>query len=279
MILDRVQKTARARRASSRRTVLRSTTTAVAGAAAVLLALTACTGGGAATSNSTPVSGGTLTYASGDAEPTCLDPHVGGNYPQALLSTQYIEELTALDDGKPVPALAESWTTSDDGKTLTFRLRDDVRFSDGTAFDAAAVVANIEHVQDPATASSTGYLALQSITKATATDDHTVTLTLSRPDSALLESFSQPWVGMESPKALQRPQAENCESPVGTGPFTITAGSTATGSPSRRTTTTGAARSRGSTASPGASCPTRPRGTRRCSPVRWTSSTTRSPTS
>ena len=77
-------------------------------------------------------------------------------------------------------------------------------------------------MQDPATASSTGYLALQSIDKATATDDHTVTLSLSRPDSALLESFSQPWVGMESPKALQRTQAANCESPVGTGPFRIT---------------------------------------------------------
>ncbi|WP_144711024.1 ABC transporter substrate-binding protein [Curtobacterium pusillum] len=206
MILDSVQKT----------------TAAVAGAAALLLVLAGCTGGGAATSSSTPVTGGTLVYASGDAEPTCLDPHVGGNYPQALLSSQYIEELTALDDGKPVPALAKSWTTSDDGKTLTFTLRDDVTFTDGTAFDAAAVVANIEHVQDPATASSTGYLALQSITKATATDDHTVTLTLSRPDSALLESFSQPWVGMESPKALQHSQAVNCESPVGTGPFEVT---------------------------------------------------------
>ncbi|MFS2029018.1 MULTISPECIES: ABC transporter substrate-binding protein [unclassified Curtobacterium] len=206
MILDSVQKT----------------TAVVAGAAALLLVLAGCTGGGTATSNSTPVDGGTLTYASGDAEPTCLDPHVGGNYPQALLSTQYIEELTALDDGKPVPALAKSWTTSDDGRTLTFTLRDDVTFTDGTPFDAAAVVANIEHVQDPATASSTGYLALQSITKATATDDHTVTLTLSRPDSALLESFSQPWVGMESPKALDRSQAVNCESPVGTGPFEVT---------------------------------------------------------
>ncbi|MCC8906750.1 MULTISPECIES: ABC transporter substrate-binding protein [unclassified Curtobacterium] len=206
MILDSVQKT----------------TAVVAGAAALLLVLAGCTGGGTATSNSTPVDGGTLTYASGDAEPTCLDPHVGGNYPQALLSTQYIEELTALDDGKPVPALAKSWTTSDDGRTLTFTLRDDVTFTDGTPFDAAAVVANIEHVQDPATASSTGYLALQSITKATATDDHTVTLTLSRPDSALLESFSQPWVGMESPKALERSQAVNCESPVGTGPFEVT---------------------------------------------------------
>ncbi len=209
MKLDSVQKN-RSRVAAS-----------LAGAAAILLAVTACTGGGGSAS-STPVAGGTLVYASGDAEPTCLDPHVGGNYPQALLSSQYIEELTALEGGRPVPALATSWTTSGDGKTLTLRLRDDVTFTDGTPFDAAAVVANIEHVQDPATASSTGYLALQSITKATATDDHTVTLTLSRPDSALLESFSQPWVGMESPKALERSQAQNCESPVGTGPFRIT---------------------------------------------------------
>ena len=211
MILDRVQKT-RARALFT-----------AAGATAVLLALTACTGGGTATDAGTPVSGGTLTYASGDAEPTCLDPHVGGNYPQALLATQYIEMLTGLDrDGAPTPALATKWTTSSDGKTLTLDLRDDVTFSDGTPFDAAAVVANIEHVQDPATASSTGYLALQSITKATATDDHTVTLSLSRPDSALLESLSQPWVGMESPKALERKQATNCESPVGTGPFRVT---------------------------------------------------------
>lgn len=206
MILDSVQKTV----------------AAVASATAVVLVLAGCSGAGTSTTSSKPVSGGTLTYASGDAEPTCLDPHVGGNYPQALLATQYIEELVGLEDGEPTPELATKWTTSDDGKTLTFTLRDDVTFTDGTPFDAAAVVANIEHVQDPATASSTGYLALQSITKATATDDHTVTLSLSRPDSALLESFSQPWVGMESPKALERKQATNCESPVGTGPFAVT---------------------------------------------------------
>lgn len=206
MILDSVQKTV----------------AAVASATAVVLVLAACSGPGTSTTSSKPVSGGTLMYASGDAEPTCLDPHVGGNYPQALLATQYIEELVGLEDGEPTPELATKWTTSDDGRTLTFTLRDDVTFTDGTPFDAAAVVANIEHVQDPATASSTGYLALQSITKATATDDHTVTLSLSRPDSALLGSFSQPWVGMESPKALERKQATNCESPVGTGPFAVT---------------------------------------------------------
>jgi len=212
MILDPVQKTP----------ALRRIVTGVASAATILLAVAACSGGGAPGDSSTPVRGGTLTYASGDAEPTCLDPHVGGNYPQALLATQYIEELVGLDDGEPTPELATKWSTSDDGKTLTFTLRDDVTFTDGTPFDAAAVVANIEHVQDPATASSTGYLALQSIAKATATNDRTVTLSLSRPDAALLESFSQPWVGMESPKALQRKQATNCESPVGTGPFRVT---------------------------------------------------------
>ncbi|GAH39621.1 unnamed protein product, partial [marine sediment metagenome] len=113
MKLDSVQKS-RARVAAS-----------LAGAATILLAVTACTGGGGGSTSSTPVAGGTLVYASGDAEPTCLDPHVGGNYPQALLSSQYIEELTALEDGRPVPALAESWKTSSDGTTLTFRLRDD----------------------------------------------------------------------------------------------------------------------------------------------------------
>jgi len=220
MKLDCVQKPLPPRRrASSTRLA-----SAIAGAATILLAVTACSAGsGEAGTSSTPVRGGTLTYASGDAEPTCLDPHVGGNYPQALLASQYIEQLVALDaDRKPEPALATSWDTSDDGMTLTFHLRQGVTFTDGTPFDAAAVVRNIEHVQDPATASSTGYLALQSIAEATATDDDTVRLTLSRPDSALLESFSMPWVGMESPTALDRSQKVNCESPVGTGPFRVT---------------------------------------------------------
>jgi peptide/nickel transport system substrate-binding protein len=207
MILDRVQKSL--------------------GAAALLivgaLALAGCSGTGSTNTTSALRSGGTLTYASGDAEPTCLDPHVGGNYPQALLASQYIEELVSMgNDRIAKPDLATSWSTSADGLTWTFHLRKNVEFSDGTAFNAAAVVRNIEHVQDPTTASSTGYLALQSIAKATATDAHTVTLTLSRPDSALLESLSQPWVGIESPKALSRSQATNCESPVGTGPFIVT---------------------------------------------------------
>jgi peptide/nickel transport system substrate-binding protein len=186
------------------------------------LLLSGCTAGSSNAPHDKPVVDGTLTYASGDAEPTCLDPHVGGNYPQALISSQYLESLVSRDkDGTIIPWLAKSWTESPDGRAWDFILRDDVRFTDGTPFDAAAVQANVAHVQDPATASSTGYLALQKVTSTEAIGAHEVRFTLAVPDSALLESLSQPWVAMESPAALKRSKDENCASPVGTGPFSV----------------------------------------------------------
>lgn len=199
--------------------------TTVAGLLAAALLLAGCAGSGGNGEPSAagdPVSGGTLVYASGDAEPTCLDPHVGGNYPQALLAGQYLETLyTKDDDGAIVPWLASGAEASADGKTWTLKLRDGITFTDGTALDAATVKANIEHLQDPDTASSTGYLAVAKIKTMDVVDDTTLRLNLSAPDSALLESFSMPWVAMESAKALKRSQAENCASPVGTGPFTV----------------------------------------------------------
>lgn len=188
-----------------------------------LLALTACTPGGTTASpESTPSTGGTLVYASGDAEPTCLDPHVGGNYPQALLASQFLEPLVTLDSsGTIVPWLASAWETSEDGLTLTLTIRSDVSFTDGTPLTADAVRRNLEHLRDPATASSTGYLALERIVGMRSADDHTLVLSLSAPDSSLLESLSQPWLAIESPAGLARTQEENCAAPIGTGPFVV----------------------------------------------------------
>ncbi|GGF21150.1 peptide ABC transporter [Subtercola lobariae] len=194
-------------------------------AAATALLLAACTTGPSGTSASStaaPVTGGTLVYATGDAEPTCLDPHVGGNYPQALVATQYLEELVSRDkSGAIIPWLATAWKESSDGLTWDFTLKPGVTFTDGTPFDAAAVAANVAHIQNPATGSSTGYLALSKVTSVEAVDALTARFTLSTPDSALLDSLTQPWLAMESPTALARSQADNCESPVGTGPFIV----------------------------------------------------------
>ena len=172
--------------------------------------------------NSEPVTGGTLVYASGDAEPTCLDPHVGGNYPQALVSSQYLESLVSKNsDGEIIPWLASEWEESDDGLSWTFTLQDDVTFTDGTPLTSKAVAANIAHLKDPETGSSTGYLALAKVASVEEVDELTARVVLSEPDSALLDSLSQPWLAIESPRALERSEEENCESPVGTGPFVV----------------------------------------------------------
>jgi len=170
--------------AASRPRRLRRTARAAAPAAVLALALAACSGGGGdAQDDATPRTGGTLVYATGDAEPTCLDPHVGGNYPQALISTQYLEPLVGRDaDGTILPWLATEWTTSDDGLTWDFTLADDVTFTDGTPFDAAAVKANIEHLQDPDTGSSTGYLAVQKVESVEVVDATHARFHLSAPD-------------------------------------------------------------------------------------------------
>ena len=193
---------------------------AIASAIAVVLLATGCAAPTA--ENTEPVEGGTLVYASGDAEPTCLDPHVGGNYPQALVSSQYLEPLVSKNSaGEIIPWLATEWTESADGLNWDITVRDDVEFTDGTPLNAEAVQANIEHLLDPATASSTGYLALGKVSATEIVDEYTIRLTLSAPDSSLLDSLSMPWVAIQSPTALERSQEENCASPVGTGPFIV----------------------------------------------------------
>ncbi|GLK18864.1 ABC transporter substrate-binding protein [Herbiconiux flava] len=168
----------------------------------------------------TPVAGGTLTYATGFGEPTCLDPHVGGNMPQALVGTNVLESLFSQDEtGAIVPWLAESGVAADDGLSWDVTLRDGIAFTDGTPMDAEAVKANVEHMKDPETASSTAILALGKVSSVDVVSPTVARFVLSEPDSALLESLAQTWLAMESPAGLERGMEANCEAPIGTGPF------------------------------------------------------------
>ena len=169
-----------------------------------------------------PVEGGTLVYASGDAEPTCLDQHVGGNYPQALISGQFLESLVSRDEsGEIIPWLAESWEPSDDQLAWEFTLREGIEFTDGTPLDAEAVKVNVEHLKDPATQSSTGYLAVGKVDTVEVVSDRVARFVLSAPDSALLESLAQPWTAIQSPAGIARGMDANCQAPIGTGPFVV----------------------------------------------------------
>jgi peptide/nickel transport system substrate-binding protein len=196
-----------------------------AGLAAVALFLAGCSGAsdaGADEPSGEPRPGGTLTYATGDVEPACLDPIVLGNVPQALISTQYLEPLFHQDEkGEIQPWLATSWQWSDDRLSLDITVRDDVHFTDGAPLNASTIAANVAHIKDPATLSSTALLALEKVESVEEVSDLTARLHLSAPDNALLESFAQVWVPIQSQDALARGVDENCLSPVGTGPFKV----------------------------------------------------------
>ena len=89
-----------------------------------------------------------------------------GDQPLDLLPAQP-EPLVGRDvDGRIQPWLATDWEVSDDGLTWDLTLAEGITFTDGTALDAEAVKVNIEHLQDPDTASSTGYLAVAKIAEA-----------------------------------------------------------------------------------------------------------------
>lgn len=159
------------------------------------------------------VEGGTITYAHAQ-EPPCL---WGGWVQQAYLSRQVFDSLVSYDDGKIVPWLATSWEESKDRKTITFQLRKDVKFTDGTPFDAAAVAANY-----PSWAAGIGWHSFTYMTGAKATGKYTVQLSLSEPNPEIYNVLANGHYGLQSPTALKNNSTEkNCLQPVGTGPWVV----------------------------------------------------------
>ncbi|MCU1598139.1 MAG: peptide transporter substrate-binding protein [Glaciihabitans sp.] len=199
-------------------------TLSVAALALVLASgLVACAGqSGSTVASSKPVYGGTLTYLQ-DRSETCLDPEVGGDIPQAMIGQQVTDDLVYEGPGGKIePWLAKSWTVSPNGLTYTFTVRDDVKFTDGTAFNAAAVKTNLDRVVDPKTGSSTdgGYIA-PFYANSKVLSPYVLQVNLKQPDTALLNVLAQGYIGIESPAGIARGQEKNCADPIGTGPFKI----------------------------------------------------------
>lgn len=160
-----------------------------------------------------------MTYGH-QQEPPCV---YGGWIEQGYLSQQVLDTLVAYDDEKNVvPALATAWESSDDGLTWTFTLREGPTFSDGTPVDAEAIAANIDYWLGGG--NSTAFVWLDGyVTGAQATAPDTVRLTLDKPYPRLGENLSQPYFGIQSPRALkERTPEQNCSAPIGSGPFTVT---------------------------------------------------------
>ncbi|WP_102107617.1 ABC transporter substrate-binding protein [Oceaniglobus roseus] len=132
-----------------------------------------------------------------------------------------VERLVYIDlDGTPKPWLASGWEVSDDQTRITFTLRDGLTFTDGTPFNADAVVAQFNTILDPDTASP--QLATQGPLKSVeAKDDKTVVFTYSEPFAPAFNALSGVGAGINSPTAVEKAGDDYARAPVGTGPFTV----------------------------------------------------------
>jgi oligopeptide transport system substrate-binding protein len=87
-------------------------------------------------------------------DPDSLDPHKARSTESMVVLRDLFEGLTRLDKkATPVPAAAVSWTVSDDGRLYTFKLRPNLRWSNGDPLVADDFVAGMRRLVDPATAS------------------------------------------------------------------------------------------------------------------------------
>ncbi|AMY69493.1 ABC transporter substrate-binding protein [Frigidibacter mobilis] len=160
------------------------------------------------------------------AEPQSLDPHAVTAVNDFRILMNIYEGLVRYAPGtlEVEPALAESWEISDDGKVYTFTLREGVKFHDGSAFDAEAVVFNFDRMlKEDHPYHNTGPFPLSfffgAVQSVEAVDARTVRFTLNEPYAPFLSNLAYPTGLIVSPAAVMQHGAEFGRNPSGTGPF------------------------------------------------------------
>ncbi|NTU22384.1 ABC transporter substrate-binding protein [Brevibacillus sp. HB1.2] len=171
--------------------------------------------------NSQPKKGGTITMGY-QMEPDTLDPQKtsmpAGNFVGVLLGGA----LLILDPFtfELKPHLAESYTISDDGKTMTFKIRPGVKFHDGTPLTAEVFKQSYERALDPKTASPVTGPDVSAIKSISAPDDSTLIFHLDEPSASLLSNLS--YGGYQQPISIEARNKYGNElgrNPVGVGPW------------------------------------------------------------
>lgn len=181
---------------------------------ALALVVTGCSSP-AETSNESGTAGGDLVVGV-TSDPDTLFPWKATQFQAVNVLQNLYGTLTEFDEDLDVaPGLAESWDVSEDGLTVTLHLREGVTFADGSTFGSEDVKFSLDSIQDEATA-AVAASSLASVTNVDATDETTVTLTLSAPDAALPANLAV--VNMAMLSSDDTEEALN-KTPNGTGPF------------------------------------------------------------
>ncbi|MCR8632879.1 ABC transporter substrate-binding protein [Paenibacillus radicis (ex Xue et al. 2023)] len=185
---------------------------------ATSLLITGCGKDKPTTNNSAavPKTGGNLNISL-NADPPKLDPTFSTALIERQVFSSLFDKLLDLNpDGTFLPQLAVSWTISEDQKTYTFKLREGVKFHDGTDFNADAVKFTFDRNLDK---SSPRLSELNEVDKFSVVDPYTIKIELKKPFSPFLSVLTDRAGMILSPAAVKQYGEDFLNHPVGTGPF------------------------------------------------------------
>lgn len=220
------------RKSNAPRRIMRRMRNHLAGSALVLLAASF---GSTAVVDLAHAEGNTIVFAV-ESDFSRLDPHASRTWNtfkvvRHIFETFVEEDLTKGGSETPaiVPALAESWDVSEDGKSYTFHLRKGVQFHDGTPWNAEAAKFNMDRMTDknfefhqPVSPGLMGWM-WQDLASYEVVDENTFKINLKQPNAEFLRRMAAGGSGaprMISPTAVKTFGNDNVEQhPVGTGPF------------------------------------------------------------
>lgn len=159
-----------------------------------------------------------------------LDPANITDIDSLRVTVNIFETLVKYEkEGKEiVPALATSWKSSEDGLTWTFRLRQGVKFHDGTVLDADAVVFNFKRWMDDKNPYHNGNFEYWNyvfngfpglIKDVSALNKYSVEIKLNKPYAPFLSCLAMPVFAISSPEAIKKYGNDVYKHPIGTGPF------------------------------------------------------------
>ncbi|MCU1407762.1 MAG: ABC-type transporter, periplasmic subunit [Glaciihabitans sp.] len=206
-------------------------TTAIA--AGVALALVACAGGASDTGSSSGTGGELRIAMSAGNIPFPATPPNEGYEGNRFVGNNIYDGLTRFNLEQdeelpsPQPSLAESWDISEDLKTWTFHLRDDVKFQDGTAFNADAVIFAFERMRNPdfeyydVGSAGRGAASFRYFESYEKTDDSTVVIHTTQPYAWLHWDLTTVYFPSPTVVMAVGNEAYN-QNATGTGPFRMT---------------------------------------------------------
>jgi peptide/nickel transport system substrate-binding protein len=201
----------------------------VAPPALLVLALAGCGGSSGGSGGGSPAATGKTLHLALSADPSPLDPDTYYEAEGLQITTAAYQGLLtyAPNSTTLVGALATKWTMSPDGKTYTFTLRPNVKFSDGTAFDAAAMQASF--ARRSALNGGPSYM-LADVASTSAPNPLTFVVTLKNPVAPFLDYLASPYGPVAvSPAAVRTHAVGNDRAAAwlaghsdGTGPYQLT---------------------------------------------------------